>query len=191
MCIRPRSGPAVIGNYREYEQSLLTERERVKRFIHIEWGADSHALATQRTQRRCYVRFPWAKERRTRLDYLKSGRGCSRIEDGDWSRPTRATLRGPEDTRKASYWLTGSAQWIFQGLCLALRPDDSIPNVNQKGVVERDLTKKESYFVFQSYWAESRWHTSTGTHGRFAGAKAGEERRRQGLLQLRACRAVS
>jgi beta-galactosidase len=31
------------GNYREYEQSLLTQRERVKRFIHIEWGADSQA----------------------------------------------------------------------------------------------------------------------------------------------------
>ncbi len=31
------------GNYREYEQSLVKERERVKRFIHIEWGADSQA----------------------------------------------------------------------------------------------------------------------------------------------------
>jgi beta-galactosidase len=26
--------------------------------------------------------------------------------------------------------------------------------MNQKGVVERDFTKKESYFVFQSYWTE-------------------------------------
>jgi beta-galactosidase len=26
--------------------------------------------------------------------------------------------------------------------------------MNQKGVVERDLTKKESYYVFQSYWTE-------------------------------------
>jgi beta-galactosidase len=26
--------------------------------------------------------------------------------------------------------------------------------VNQKGLVERDLTKKEGYYVFQSYWAE-------------------------------------
>ena len=31
------------GKYHEYEQSLVTERERVKRFIHIEWGADSQA----------------------------------------------------------------------------------------------------------------------------------------------------
>jgi len=29
-----------------------------------------------------------------------------------------------------------------------------VPRVNQKGVVERDLTIKESYYVFQSYWTE-------------------------------------
>ena len=26
--------------------------------------------------------------------------------------------------------------------------------MNQKGVIERDMTKKEGYFVFQSYWTE-------------------------------------
>lgn len=35
-----------------------------------------------------------------------------------------------------------------------LRGDNSIPRINQKGVVERDLRKKESYYVFQSWWAE-------------------------------------
>ena len=29
-----------------------------------------------------------------------------------------------------------------------------MPRVNQKGLVERDHTLKEGYFVFQSYWAE-------------------------------------
>jgi len=29
-----------------------------------------------------------------------------------------------------------------------------VPYMNQKGVVERDFTKKESYFVFQSYWIQ-------------------------------------
>jgi beta-galactosidase len=35
-----------------------------------------------------------------------------------------------------------------------LRPGNPVPRVNQKGLVERDLTMKEGYFVFQSYWAE-------------------------------------
>src|SRR4029077_17453750 len=29
-----------------------------------------------------------------------------------------------------------------------------IPKMNQKGIVERDLTPKEGYYVFQSYWSE-------------------------------------
>ena len=29
-----------------------------------------------------------------------------------------------------------------------------MPRVNQKGVIERDMTKKEGYYVFQSYWSE-------------------------------------
>ena len=45
--------------------------------------------------------------------------------------------------------------------------------MNQKGVVERDQTKKESYFVFQSYWAEKpmvhiyghSWPTRWGNAG--------------------------
>ncbi|HVR63431.1 MAG TPA: DUF4982 domain-containing protein, partial [Polyangia bacterium] len=30
-----------------------------------------------------------------------------------------------------------------------------IPRVNQKGLCERDLTPKEGYYVFQSYWAKT------------------------------------
>ena len=51
-------------------------------------------------------------------------------------------------------WLTGTAYWPFKDFSTPLRPDNPVPFVNQKGVVERDFTKKESYFVFQSYWAE-------------------------------------
>ena len=51
-------------------------------------------------------------------------------------------------------WLTGSAQWVFKDFSTPLRPENPVPRVNQKGVVERDLTPKEGYYVFQSYWAE-------------------------------------
>ena len=51
-------------------------------------------------------------------------------------------------------WLTGAAQWIFKDFSTPLRPANPVPRVNQKGLVERDLTLKEGYFVFQSYWAQ-------------------------------------
>jgi beta-galactosidase len=51
-------------------------------------------------------------------------------------------------------WLTGAAQWVFKDCSTPLRPENPVPRVNQKGLVERDLTPKEGYYVFQSYWAE-------------------------------------
>jgi beta-galactosidase len=144
------------GNYREYEQSLLTERDRVKRFIHIEWGADSqagrhsedpdavlHAIATG----------TGTDERG--LDYLKTGGNVRASKDGDWSETYACHLFDWHlKTQEKLEWLTGSAQWVFKDFASPLRGDNDIPHVNQKGVVERDLTRKESYFVFQSYWAE-------------------------------------
>src|SRR4030095_8199808 len=50
----------------------------------------------------------------------------------------------------------GAAQWPFKDFSTPVRPDNPIPYMNQKGVVERDLTKKEAYYVFQSYWATKR-----------------------------------
>ena len=49
-------------------------------------------------------------------------------------------------------WLSGTAYWPFKDFSTPVRPENPIPYVNQKGVVERDFTKKESFYVFQSYW---------------------------------------
>lgn len=43
--------------------------------------------------------------------------------------------------------------WIFKDFATPLRPENPVPLVNQKGVVERDGTPKETYYLFQSYWA--------------------------------------
>jgi beta-galactosidase len=51
-------------------------------------------------------------------------------------------------------WLTGSAFWPFKDFSTPVRPENPIPYVNQKGVVCRDLTPKEIYYVFQSYWTK-------------------------------------
>ena len=51
-------------------------------------------------------------------------------------------------------WLTGSAQWCFKDFTTPLRVENPVPRVNQKGVLERDMTRKEGYFVFQSYWSD-------------------------------------
>jgi beta-galactosidase len=70
-------------------------------------------------------------------------------------------------------WLTGTAQWVFKDFCTPLRPDNPVPRMNQKGVIERDLTPKEAYYVFQSYWTRKpmahlyghSWRTRWGAKG--------------------------
>ena len=89
------------------------------------------------------------------LDYKQTGGEVRVSRDGDWSESYACNLFDWYlKTQEKLDWLTGTAQWIFKDFASPLRGDSDIPRVNQKGVVERDLTKKESYFVFQSYWAE-------------------------------------
>ena len=50
--------------------------------------------------------------------------------------------------------LTGAAQWPFKDFSTPVCPENPLPYMNQKGVLERDMTPKEGYYVFQSYWAD-------------------------------------
>ena len=166
------------GNYHEYEDSLLTERERVKRFIHIEWGADSHAGRHSEDPEAALRKVATNNGTDERgLDYLKAG-GDTRIsKDGDWSETYACDLFDwCLKTQEKLDWLTGSAQWVFKDFASPLRGDNGIPGVNQKGVVERDLTKKESYYVFQSYWAQKPMAHIYGHSWPVRGGTPGEKR---------------
>lgn len=144
------------GSYREYEQSLMEERNRVSRFIHIEWGADSHARRHSEDPDSALRHIPTGEGTDERgLAYLNTG-GEPRVSaDGDWSETYACNLFDWHlKTQENLDWLSGSAQWIFKDFASPLRGENGIPYVNQKGVVERDLKRKESYYVFQSYWSD-------------------------------------
>jgi beta-galactosidase len=166
------------GNYREYEQSLLAERDRVKRFIHIEWGADSQAGRHSEDPDAVLRRVPTGNGTDERgFDYLKSGGQVRVSRDGDWSETYACNLFDWHlKTQESLEWLTGSAQWVFKDFASPLRDSNGIPRVNQKGVIERDLTKKESYFVFQSYWAEKPMVHIYGHNWPVRWGKKGEKR---------------
>ena len=144
------------GNYHEYEQSLITERERVKRLIHIEWGADSQAGRHSEDPEAILRKVATgAGTEEKGLDYLKTGGKVRVSKDGDWSETYACNLFDWHlKTQEKLEWLTGSAQWIFKDFASPLRGDNDVPRVNQKGLVERDFTKKEGYYVFQSYWSD-------------------------------------
>ncbi len=143
------------GKFTEYQEVSRKEMERVKHFLHVEWGGDSHAgrhAEDPYIPLRDLTTAGAADERG--LDFLSVGGQARASRDGDWSETYIADLVDWHLKEQENMpWLTGTAMWPFKDFSTPLRPDNPVPFVNQKGAVERDLTPKEVYYVYQSYWA--------------------------------------
>ncbi|MGG1517424.1 glycoside hydrolase family 2 TIM barrel-domain containing protein [Paenibacillus oryzisoli] len=165
------------GVYPEYEAYTRVGFEGTERFLHVEWGADNVA---GRHVSKPYTGFEeiqqgqGADERDG--DYLLTG-GDPRVSMlGDWSETYFCDmidwyLRAQENMP----WLTGTAQWSFKDFSTPVRPDSPIPYLNMKGVVERDFTKKEAYYVFQSYWSKTPMVRIHGGGMEVRAGRAGDE----------------
>lgn len=144
------------GVYSEYEKSLTTWRDKVQHLIHIEWGADSHA---RRHAEDPYANLPAIATghgtAETGLAYRNNGGPARVSRDGDWSETYACDLFDWHlKVQETLPWFVGSAQWIFKDFTTPLRAENPVPRINQKGLLERDMTRKEGYFVFQSYWSQ-------------------------------------
>ncbi|HEY4337447.1 MAG TPA: glycoside hydrolase family 2 TIM barrel-domain containing protein, partial [Puia sp.] len=143
------------GIYTEYAASTEEEFKNVPHFIHMEWGGDSHARRHSENPDRALLNIRSGQGADERTGDASLYGGAARVsKDGDWSETYICNLFDWHlKEQEKMPWLTGTAQWVFKDFSTPLRPDNPIPFVNQKGVVERDGTPKESYYVFQSYWA--------------------------------------
>lgn len=117
------------GKYTDYMKLSREGMEKVNHFLHVEWGGDSHVGR--------YVE----DLNPTKNDWSES----YIVKLFDWHLKEQEKMP----------WLTGTAFWTFKDFSTPIRPENPIPYVNQKGVVGRDLVKKESYYVFQSYWTKT------------------------------------
>jgi len=145
------------GRYTDYKARTLDEMKKVNHFLHMEWGGDSHARRhSEAVDKRLaeYVALQAPPPGDVLPDLLTGG--VSRASnDGDWSETYICNLFDWHlKEQETMPELTGAAQWIFKDFSTPSRPGNPVPRVNQKGLVERDLTLKEGYFVFQSYWTE-------------------------------------
>ncbi|WP_352432869.1 glycoside hydrolase family 2 TIM barrel-domain containing protein [Mucilaginibacter sp. PAMB04168] len=162
------------GKYAEYKQVSQDEFNKVDRFFHAEWGGDSHAgRHSENPEGFLDIKSGVGADERLGDASLKGG--DPRVSrDGDWSESYIVNLFDWHlKEQETMPWLSGSAFWVFKDFSTPVRPDNPVPYMNQKGVVERDGTPKESYYVFQSYWTEKpmvhiyghswpvRWGTTT------------------------------
>jgi len=137
-------GKGLYTNYKELEEKGF---KSVKNFLHVEWGGDSHAM--RHSENPEYIKPKPGKPVDTTY------KDVSFAKDGDWSETYICNLFDwTLKEQETMPWLTGAAFWTFKDFATPLRPDNPIPFMNQKGVVQHDLTPKESYYVFQSYWSE-------------------------------------
>jgi len=146
------------GIYTDYEESCRTAFENADSFFHMEWGADN--LATRHVER-TYTGFEFIPRGEGSTDerdgdYLLTGGEPRVSRDGDWSETYFCEMIDWYlKCQEGMEWLTGAAQWAFKDFATPVRPDSPIPYLNMKGIVERNLSKKEAFYVFQSYWAKA------------------------------------
>ncbi|QQT32411.1 glycoside hydrolase family 2 protein [Sphingobacterium multivorum] len=142
------------GVYTDYKTASEEEMKKVKHFLHVEWGGDSHARRHAEDPDRALAKIKGDGTTDERAGDASLIGGAARVsKDGDWSESYICNLIDWHlKEQETMPWLTGTAYWTFKDFSTPVRPDNPVPYVNQKGVVERDFTKKESYYVFQSYW---------------------------------------
>lgn len=142
------------GIYTEYKQVTQDEFQKVDRFLHVEWGGDSHAGRHSENPDKALQNVKTGQGGDERAGDASLFGGAARVsKDSDWNESYICNLVDWHlKEQETMPWLSGTAQWTFKDFSTPIRPDNPVPYVNQKGVVERDLTKKEVYYVFQSYW---------------------------------------
>jgi beta-galactosidase len=145
------------GIYTEYKEISKKEFDTVDRFLHVEWGGDSHAGRHSESPDNALSKVKKAGRGDEREGDASLYGGSARVsKDGDWSESYICNLIDWHlKEQETMPWLSGSAYWPFKDFSTPVRPDNPVPYMNQKGVIERDFTKKEAFYVFQSYWTNN------------------------------------
>lgn len=134
------------GKYGEYEEALMDSKEKYPRYVHMEYGAASHMGRHDEKELSVDIDGGWEED----LTQV----GVSNMSSkGTWSETYAVDLfdwhlhvsENLED-------FTGNAQWAFKDFGTPLRPENPIPYINQKGILDRSGKFKDSYYVFRSYW---------------------------------------
>jgi beta-galactosidase len=192
------------GRYEDYEAALNEALALYPRMLHMEWGGDSH-YGRHSPGEHLAVEIGQESDHAERPGIATSAEGPSRgSRDSDWSESylldlmewhLQVQLRTPR--------LAGNAQWAFKDFGTPLRPENPIPYVNQKGLVDRAGRPKDLYYLFQSYLTirpmcyieSSTWSIRSGKLGEtqrvrvyancprvtlFVNGEASGERRRDG-----------
>lgn len=155
------------GSYKSYQKALDTYKPQYKHFIHTEYGGSSHL--GRHTENPINGDGIIKAEGWEEAIVQTGSANIAKI--GDWSENYIVDLFDwhLRITESDSTFI-GNAQWAFKDFATPLRPENAIPYMNQKGLVDRDNNPKDAYYVFKSYWSEDPFvyiesHTWTDRQG--------------------------
>lgn len=144
------------GRYQDYEVVLAEAMARYPRFFHAEWGGDSHVgrhRAGNHISRDIATSTDHAEVPGLALSQTGEARAS---RDSDWSESYMLdVMEWHLQVQARLLNLAGTAQWIFSDFGTPLRPENPIPYINQKGLVDRAGRPKDLYYLFQSYQTDT------------------------------------
>ncbi|MEM8895508.1 MAG: glycoside hydrolase family 2 TIM barrel-domain containing protein, partial [Bacteroidota bacterium] len=139
------------GKYTDYQASIEAAQQKYERFIHAEYGGSSHVGRHN-------------EEIKSLDNQIASTLGNEAIiqvnqinyaQDGDWSENYMVDLMDWHlMVSETAEDFAGNLQWAFKDFGTPLRPENDIPYINQKGLVDREGNPKDVYYVYKSYWSE-------------------------------------
>jgi beta-galactosidase len=140
------------GVYASFESAIADARKNFKRFFHAEYGGDSHFgrhTETPITGEGMAIADGWEEN-------LKPQKLKNVAQLSDWSENYIVNLFDWYlHISEQTDWFSGNAQWAFKDFPTPLRPENPIPYINEKGLVDRAGVRKDAYYVFKSYWTTS------------------------------------
>jgi beta-galactosidase len=137
------------GSYKSYQKAIDLYKKEYKSFLHAEYGGSSHVGR--------HTENPITGEGEIQADgweeAITQNDFANIAQIGDWSENYIVDLfdwhlRISENDST----FVGNAQWAFKDFGTPLRPENAIPYMNQKGLVDRAGNKKDAFYVFKSYW---------------------------------------
>jgi len=137
------------GVYKSYEKALENAHKKFKHFIHVEYGGASHVGR--------HTENPISGEGLIKDDAWSEQPNMINVKkissEADWSENYIVDLFDWHlMVSEQLDWFAGNAQWAFKDFATPLRPENAIPYMNQKGLVDRAGKPKDAFYVFKSYW---------------------------------------
>lgn len=154
------------GVYTNYRATLKKNQKLYKQFLHMEYGGSSHVgrhTENPITGTGSLNEDDWA-EVANQVNVKNIAKG------GDWTESYIVDLFDHHlSVTETEPTFAGNAQWAFKDFGTPLRPQNAIPYMNQKGLVDRDGKPKDAFYVYKSYWGKDPFayiESHTWTHRR-------------------------